>query len=352
MSEMTPRERWLAILEKRKPDRVPTDYWCTGEFHAKLRQHLNVNDDETLYRRLHIDRPRSFWPHCKLTHHPHDPKAGIWGVRHRQITYGTGTYSEVEYSPLADFQHVEDLADFRWPSPDDYDLTAMTAALEKDDGYRIRQAGYYEPVLLYGAMRGLEKSYEDFLTDPDFAHAVLARIFDFHYELNRRIFEAGKGKIDMMYLAEDLGSQTGPLFSLDVYDRFVLPYQKKMADLARSHHVHVFYHTDGSARTFLPRLVNDVGIDVLNPLQWRCPGMEREGLVRDFGALIAFHGGIDNQQTLPFGSVQDVVNEVKDNLRIFQGSRWICAPCHNIQAVSPVQNVIAMYETIHELGKL
>ena len=105
-----------------------------------------------------------------------------------------------------------------------------------------------------------------------------------------------------------------------------------MADLARSYGIHVFYHTDGAARVFIPDLVNVVGIEVLNPLQWRCPGMELRGLVKAFGHRVGFHGGIDNQQTLPFGTVDDVVKEVEGVAAIMKDARWICAPCHNIQA--------------------
>ena len=78
--------------------------------------------------------------------------------------------------------------------------------------------------------------------------------------------------------------------------------------------------------------------------------MERDALVHDFGGRVVFHGALDNQQTLPFGSVQDVVAEVKQNLELFAGARWICAPCHRIQPVTPTKNIVALYEAIHELG--
>ena len=92
-------------------------------------------------------------------------------------------------------------------------------------------------------------------------------------------------------------------------------------------------------------------MDVLNPVQWRCKGMEREGLKRDFGDQIIFHGAVDNQQTLAFGSVDDVVEEVKANIDILgAGGGYIIAPCHNIQAVSPPENIVAMYETGYNEG--
>jgi uroporphyrinogen decarboxylase len=201
-------------------------------------------------------------------------------------------------------------------------------------------------------MRGLARAFEDLALRPDIADAVLGRLYDFHYEHHRRIFEAGRGRIDTTWVAEDLGAQTGPLISLAMYRRYLLPNQIRMADLARSYGIHVMYHTDGAARLFLPDLIDKVGIEVLNPIQWRCPGMEREGLVADFGDRVIFHGSIDNQQTLAFGTVDDVADEVRQSVEIYRGARWICAPCHNLQPVSPTANIVAMYETIHELGRL
>jgi uroporphyrinogen decarboxylase len=156
----------------------------------------------------------------------------------------------------------------------------------------------------------------------------------------------------MTYVAEDLGSQASLLMGLKEIRHFILPRQKKMADLARSFGIHIFYHTDGAAREVIPDLINVTGIEILNPIQWRCPGMEREGLVRDFGNKVIFHGAVDNQQTLPFGTPDDVRNEVLDNIRIFGGARWICAPCHNLQPVSPTANIVALYETIWQHGAL
>ena len=370
---MTPRQRWLALLNQQPADRIPTDYWATGEFHAKLlarmgitaseiqQQRPNVDPvsaspqqqarsaDEILWRRLGIDKPRGVGPRWKLQAHPDDPQADMWGNRHRRIEYGTGAYDEFATGPLAKMTTPDEVDSFRWPDPDDFDYSPITEALHHDDGYRIIQAGGYEPFLTYAGMRGMEQAYEDMLLDPAMVEAALKNMFAFFFEHHRRIFQAGRGHIDMTYVAEDLGGQTGPLFSLEVYRRFLLPYQKRMADLARSFGVHVFYHTDGAAHIFLPDLIGAVGIEVLNPIQWRCPGMERETLARQYGHQVVFHGAIDNQQTLPFGTAQQVAQEVRQTAEIFKSCRWICAPCHNIQAVTPVENVIAMYETAASL---
>jgi uroporphyrinogen decarboxylase len=343
--EMTPRERWLALLNRKTPDRIPTDYQATEEVTARLRRDLDCADDEALYRKLHIDARRMVEP---VWNRPADRprEADMWGIIYRSVSYGSGAYLEPDVQPLANVDSAAQVHAHRWPSCDEFDYGAVTRAIEQDDGYRPIHAGCYEPFLLYGYLRGLQTSFEDLAIRPEIADAILGHIFDFYIEHHRRIFEAGRRRIDLTYVAEDLGSQTGPLMSLAMYRRFLLPNQMKMAELARSYGIHVMYHTDGAARVFLPDLIDRVGIEILNPIQWRCPGMEREKLVAEFGQRIIFHGSIDNQQTLPFGTVDDVVREVRQSVDIYRHARWICAPCHNLQAVSPTENIVALYEAI------
>jgi uroporphyrinogen decarboxylase len=125
---------------------------------------------------------------------------------------------------------------------------------------------------------------------------------------------------------------------------------KRIIDLAHQGGALVFHHNDGNCRRIIPDMIR-AGIDLLNPLQWRSQGMEREGLKRDFGDQIVLHGAMDNQYTLPFGTVKEVRQEVLDNLRILgDGGGYILAPCHNIQPLTPPENVVAMYGTCFEHG--
>jgi len=348
--EMTPRERWLALLAHKPVDRIPTDYTATPEVTARLLRELDCADERALWEKLHIDARIDISPKWKPAQAPADAGTDQWGVKYRQVEYGTGAYDEPSYHPLAAANSVAYIHKHRWPDPDDFDYQDVTRAVETADGTHPLHGGCYEPFLLYAYMRGLETAFEDLIVEPEIADAILGHIFDFFYEYNRRMFEAGRGKIDITWVAEDLGSQTSPLISLETYRRFLLPNQIRMADLARSYGVHVMYHTDGAARIFIPDLIDKVGIEILDPIQWRCSGMERENLVRDFGARIAFHGSIENQQVLPFGTVDDVVAEVTESVKIYQDARWICAPCHRIQPVTPTANIVALYETIHAIG--
>ena len=345
---MTPRQRWLALLNKEQPDRIPTDYWATPEVTDRLLKELSCADNEALFEKLHIDAPEHIQPIEFLgTDNPDQ-----WGIKKRKITHDTGSYDEAENHPLAEFTTVDQVHAYPWPSPENADWDAFRARIKAVRGHRIVRCGHYEPFLLYCYLRGMEQAMMDLIVEKEIAHAILDHLFDYCYALNERAFDIGHGTIELTYVAEDLGSQSSLLFGLDQIREFLLPKQKKMADLARSHGIHVFYHTDGSAREVIPDLIDVTGIEILNPIQWRCPGMEREPLVRDFADQVVFHGAVDNQQTLPFGSADDVRHEVLDNIRIFSSARWICAPCHNIQPVSPTENIVAMYETIYQNGKL
>jgi uroporphyrinogen decarboxylase len=347
---MTPRERWLAVLRREGTDRVPMDYWATPEATARLKNHLGCSDDQAMYERLHIDRVITIGP--AFVGPPPPPDEDIYGCRHRLVDYGTGVYSECVYSPLAQYCSPEEIErHYTWPSADWYDHSGIPAQLVGWETYPIRGGGS-EPFLLYKKLRGEEQAFVDLIENPQIVEYCLAKLFDLAYEHTRRLYEQAPGQVMISYVAEDLGGQEGLMFSREHIRRFLLPGMKRMTDLAHQAGAYVFFHSDGAIREVLPEMIA-LGIDVLNPIQWRCRGMEREGLKRDFGEKVVFHGGVDNQHTLAFGAVEEVRQEVRKNLEVLgAGGGYVLAPCHNIQAVSPPENVVALYETGYEEGWL
>lgn len=344
---MSPRERWLAVLTRQTPDRVPMDYWATAEATEKLLKHMGCDYDEAM-RRLHIDRPQFAGGRYVG---PTPPEGeDIYGIKRRLVDYGTGTYNEVINAPLAKYNSVEEIeADYRWPSPDDWDYSDLPNQI-KGHEHRPIQGGGSEPFLLYKALRGEEQAFMDMIAEPEIVNYCLDKLFNICYENTRRIFEAIPGMVMITYVAEDLGGQTGLMYSPAHIREFLLPRMKRMMELTKQHGSFVFHHTDGAARDILPDLI-ETGIEVLNPVQWRCPGMEREGLKSDFGDKLIFHAAVDNQYTIPFGTVEEVRQEVQDNYRILgAGGGYILGPCHNIQSVGPAENVVALYEAGYEYG--
>ena len=353
---MTARERWLAVLNREEPDRLPMDYWATDEATEKVLEHLGCADEEELFEQLHIDRPLEVepayvgppiaWGEARWPTEGYD----MHGCRFEVVTYGTGAYSECVEHPLSDYKSVEEVeANYTWPTADWFDFSVIGDQVKGKDDLPVRGGGS-EPFLIYANLRGMERAYLDLVSNPDLVHYCLDRLFDFCYHYSLRIYETIPDRVDISYVAEDFGSQENLLFSPEHIRTFFIPRMERMIDLAHEAGVHVFTHSDGAIRPIIPDLI-EAGIDVLNPIQWRCRGMDREGLKRDFGDQVIFHGGVDNQQTLAFGSVDDVRQEVLDNVRILgAGGGYILAPCHNIQAVSPPENVVAMYETGYRHG--
>ena len=347
---LTPRDRWLALLAGET--QVLCDYWGTAEVTDRLRKELGCASERALWERLGIDKLVLLGPTHRLATEDTWHIQSLWSIWHVEVTNisygeGLGTYEEAVSNPLGKAETAADVERFAWPDPTLFDVDGMRAKCEAWHGYPIL-GGCYEPFYLYCRLRGMEQALTDLAVNPAVVEAALERIYYFHESVIRRTLEAAKGLIDLIYVAEDLGTQATLLMSPASFRRFLKPWMRKMIDLAHSFGVKVMHHDDGAIRPLLPELI-EIGIDVLNPIQWRCAGMGREELERDFGKLVVFHGGVDNQHTLPFGTPDDVKREVAENIRIFRkGKGYVVAPCHNLQPNTPTANILALYDAVHE----
>lgn len=347
---MSPKERWLAVLKREKPDRVPMDFQATEEVHTKLLKHFQTDTIWDVYKELHIDARVSVGGRYVGPDLP--ANTDLYGRKYRNIAYDGGVYRECDSHPLADYTTVAEIeANYTWPTADLLDYSCVAKQLEGKEDYPVVGGGS-EPFLKYRDLRGAEQAYMDLILYPEIAHYCLDKLFDFCYEDTRRIYEAIPDKVMLTYVAEDLGSQNGLLMSVDHIQEFLLPRMKRIVDVAHSAGAYTIWHSDGSIRDILPEMIK-IGQDLLDPVQWRCRGMDREGLKQDFGDKIIFHGAVDNQQTLAFGTQDDVEKEVIYNLDVLgKNGGYILGPCHNIQPVSPVENIVTMYRTGLEHGGL
>jgi len=363
---MTPRERWLAVLTRQKPDRLPMDYWATEEFSARLIRHLkqSAKSERQLIRamhtaegtallrqalkRLHVDFVIGVGPEYVGPPLPKDQD--VFGCRYRQVDYGAGVYGEVVFHPLAQYQSVAEIEkNYTFPAPDWWDYKTIPDQIVGWEDYPIRGGGS-EPFLIYKNLRGQEQAFIDLVENPEIVDYCLDKLFELAYQNSLRIYEQIPGKVMISYVAEDMGGQENLMFSLQTIRRFLIPRMKRIIELAHQAGAFVFHHNDGNCRRVIPDMIA-AGIDVLNPIQWRSKGMAREELKAEFGHQIVFHGAMDNQYTLPFGTTAEVYQEVQDNLAILgAGGGYILAPCHNIQAITPVENVLTMYQAGYELG--
>jgi len=345
---LSPRERWLAVLNREKPDRLPMDYWATEEITDRLRKHLGCESEFEIFKKLHIDKVIKVEP--KYAGPALSPGYDEFGCQHKNMSYGTGIYDECISHPLADYDSAEKIKEnYTWPDPDWWDYGSIKKQIKGKEAYPI-EGGYYEPFLTYKDLRGPERAFMDLVENPEIVHFCLDRLFDLSFTKTKRIYEQIPGKVLLTYVAEDMGSQEDLMISPSHIREFLLPRMKKIIDFVHEQGAFVFHHNDGSIRRIIPDLI-EIGIDILNPIQWRCENMERRRLKADFGEQLIFHGAMDNQQTLPFGSKEDVKKEVLENLNTLgRAGGYILAPCHNIQSNTPLENILTMYETGYTYG--
>jgi len=352
----TPKDRILAAIRHETVDRIPTDYWATGEVTEKLCRHLGCGTVLEMYDRLGIDgimhvAPPYIGPPLPECGDSFSDGLQAWGMRFKRQEYEDGVYWEQSYYPLAEAETIEDLDAYPWPKPEwfDYEELARQCAQYPD---RAIEVGYCAIFYYHNMLRGLEQSLMDPLLRPEFTHHLLQKIADTFYEYHARCFEATRGLVQITQVTDDFGSQSNLLISPQIFREFYKPHIQRAIDLAKSFDILVFHHDDGAIRPLIPELV-DMGIDILNPIQWRCPGMDPAELKDSFGDRICFHGGVDNQTVMPFGTPEDVEAEVAYLLETLgrDGTGYILAPCHNIQPNTPVENILTLYRTANELGK-
>lgn len=380
---MTPRERLLAALDHRQPDRVPIDLGGnqTGihKFaYQALLKYLEIEDElvimdavqqlarpcEAVLQRLRVDtryiaagaasdfkgeivrveRDGRVW---------HD-LTDEFGVRW-SMPDDRPFYMDITHSPLAHATR-DDVADYPFPRGDDpgrfTGLRRQALALKRETPYAVVSgiSGVVYELCWY--MRGLEQWFIDMLTQPEFCAAMLDRTLRFWLDWFRVFLDEVGDLVDVIMIGDDLAGQQGPLFKPDFYRQVVKPRQKQLVQYIRSRTgAKIWYHTCGACTQYIPDLL-DNGVHILNPVQISASGMEPAKLKAHFGdKLVFWGGGIDAQHVLPSAPPETVREHVRKNLEAFKpGGGYVFNNVHNIQAGIPPENVVAMYDAAYEFG--
>ncbi len=353
---ITPHQRVEMALRHQEPDRVPFDFWAVPEVWAALRQYLGVETDEDVLRLLGADcrmvAPDYVGPAPRLQ--PDGTYYDAWGTHRRRVANRFSTYEEYASFPLAEAQTVAEVETWDgWAKPEHWDVTNLKdkiQALNGETRYHIRYevGGIFE---WSWGLYGLERFLIDLVRQPEVPCAIMDCFTDLYIANVTRVLEAAEGLIDMVYTYDDVGIQTGLMMSQAMWREFILPRHQRLNAAIRRYPVRIMYHSCGAIYPLIGAFAAEMGIDVLNPLQPRAAGMDLARIKREFGHRLAFHGAVDIQRTLPFGTPQEVQAEVRERCRVLgQGGGYICASSHYIQADTPLENIIAMYTTPRELS--
>jgi len=396
---MTSRERVLRALRHEEPDRVPVDlggmastgimgiaynklkgYWRMEGGHTRI---YDIGQQLALVEREVLERiggdvlpvipsfPKRWKPWALPDGSPcevpedFDPDRLPDGSLVLRDAEGRivarmppgGYYFDGVYHPLADATSISDLDRYPFYTPmggeEVEELRRQAKELYENTDYALMldgAGGIYEWAQ---GLRGWDVFMMDLVADPKFAGALLDRLVDANIMRLEQVLPAVEGYVQVVQVGDDLGLQDGPQLSPELYRRVVKPRHKRLYRYIKEHtSAYLFLHTCGSVYDFIPDFV-EMGVDIINPVQVSARNMETDRLKRDFGRDIVFWGGgCDTQHILPFGTPEDVREEVRRRIGdLAPGGGFVFTQVHNIQAGVPPRNIEAMYRAVEEFGR-
>ena len=362
---MDARERVALALDHKEPDRIPIDYWAVSEVNARLMEHFGLSTQEEILQHFDVDfryieGPKYIGPEPAV--HPDGAVEDHWGVPRARVQVGEGeskgSYSEVTVFPLEEATSVQEIREYpKWPDPDWFDFSCVAEQVAEARktgkviifmGDRLNRCAQLKPAMY---VRGVSQILLDVVINPEIAAEMFRRIAAFYMEYARRTFEAADGGIDIFMTGDDFGQQNGPLLSPEMWRRFIQPGFKAFIDLGHEYGCKVAHHTCGSVKAIIPDIIES-GLDILNPVQPDVRDMEYDVLKSEFGGRLCFHGAISIQKTLPFGTPDDVRNEVRDRAeKLGPNGGFIFCTAHNIQADTSIENVEALFDAYQKFGR-
>lgn len=377
---MNPRKRVAVTLNHKEPDKVPLDLGGTNcssitrEANNRLKKYLNIDCEEELVTQPLLDTVVPCEQILKMfeidfravrMRPPSSLQEGrqVFGASSQKYSRGGSFLDELgtkwqkadyDYAPvgfpLAN-ANLSDLKRYSWLDPYDpgrvKELQEEVKNLYENTEYcivaDIMCGGPFENALW---LRGFKQFLMDLYINEKFAQALLDKITEIDMQLWDVYLNAVGDYVQVVAQGDDVGMQTGPFMSPEMYKRFVHPCHKRLFEFIKSRtNAKLFYHSCGSVYTLIPYFIEE-GVDVLNPVQRGAANMEIDKLKREFGKDIVFWGGgIDVQQVLPYATPQEIEEYIKKTMEIMApGGGFVFVSTHNIQHETPAENVYAVYQ--------
>jgi uroporphyrinogen decarboxylase len=352
---LSSKERVLTTFSHREPDRVPVDYSYNPGIDARLKQHygLAANDHEGLLCALGVDFRHAWAPYIGPKLHPDVPDAHVdmWGIHRRWVEHESGGYWDYCDFPLKDAT-LEEIEKWPMPSPDDFDYSQIAERCRAMKEYCMVAggAGVGDIINSTGMIRTMQRVLEDLITDDSALACYVDRKVAIDMEVLYRTIEAAQGGIDLISMGEDLGTQIAPMISLKLYRKQLRPRHQRIIDIGKHFNIPVMVHTCGSSSWAYDDFI-EMGVSVVDTLQPEAKNMSPAYLKSRFGGKLAFHGCISTAGPVAYGTVDDVIANVRETLEIMMpGGGYALAPTHQLQDNSPTENVVAMYEAARQYG--
>jgi uroporphyrinogen decarboxylase len=339
---MNSKERVLAALEHRSSDRVPIFMWfhpATAERWSRMLEIPRSGLNEVMANDV-----RQAWVNNNFAmegiSHAHDGEWHVddWGIKWVRQYY----FNQISHHPLKDASQ-EEIYRYRFPVDHLEDLLKPMQPVQAESGSCFTGCDVSPCAFeMYWRLRGMENTMLDLISEPELARYLLKGCVDFSITLAEQVIQ--RFTLDWLWTGDDVASQQSLMISPKTWRALIKPELARIFAVAKEHKLWLAYHCCGAMRPIIPDLI-EIGMDVLNPLQGNCPGMEPLTLKREFGSAITFMGGLDTQDLLPNGSAAQVGRETR---RLIEGMTaggggFILAASHTIPPETPDENIFALY---------
>ncbi len=339
---MNSKERVYASLHRENPDRVPIWMWFHPETAEILAKTLEI--PARYVSTAMEDDVRQTWVANNYAMegivHQHDGETHTdqWGVKWVK----EGPFNQIEHYPLADVTD-EKILNYQFP----YDkipelLQNMEPVIALKDEYFI--GCDVSPCLfeLICRLRNMENAIIDFLLNPHIMDSLLEKATDFAVKISQEA--VNRFDIDWLWTGDDIGGQQALIIDPDTWRTAIKPRLKRILDVGKQKGLWTAFHSCGEIRPIIPDLI-EIGVNVLNPIQGNCPGMNAAELKKEFGRELTFMGGVDTQNLLPNGTAAEVAKTTEKLIDVMtaDGGGYILAASHTVPPETPLENIFAMY---------
>jgi uroporphyrinogen decarboxylase len=343
---MNSKARVHAALKREPTDRTPIFMWFHPDTVKRLGKLLEI-PSKYVSEAMGND-VRQAWVsnnHAMegITHeYDGEGHTDFWGIEWIK----KGPFNQIKRSPLQDIDGKDNNKIRQYKYPYDY----IEKLLKNMDPVVLLADDFFvgcdvSPCLfeMVCRIRGMEKAVLDLAADPGLAKKMLEDAGKFAVKISESACE--RFPLDWLWTGDDVGGQKGMIMSPECWRDMIRPRLSKIFKIGKSKGLWVAYHSCGSIRLIIPDLI-EIGLDVLNPVQCNCPGMNPLELKKEFGEKLSFMGGVDTQDLLPNGTSEEVRRETTRLLEgmTADGGGYILAASHIVPPETPLENIFAMYE--------
>jgi uroporphyrinogen decarboxylase len=339
---MNSKERVRNALARKPVDRVPVFMWFHPQTSKRLARLLEIPEQHVSHAMG--DDVRQTWVNNNyamegIVHeHENERHTDFWNI----TWVKKGDFNQIEGYPLKDVA-VESIKQYRFPFEHiDSLMRLMEPVVKFERDYFIGCDVSPCFIEMYCRIRGMENAIFDFVENPELIEFMLKRCGDFSMALAKAAISLYH--LDWLWTGDDVGSQNGMMVSPDIWRKMIKPHLQNILAVAKEAGLFVAFHSCGSIRPIIPDLI-EIGLDVLNPIQCNCPGMDPFDLKKEFGKELCFMGGVDTQDMLPHSTPQEVYAATSKLIELMtsDGGGYILAASHTVPPETPDENIFSMY---------